>query len=106
MSEYDNLIRQSFGTANPALPQVVGNIDENPDNAARSMELAKLTGAPASAIFGDLDEFERQNKAQIASSIVAGNPHLSDWVQSHPMNPVIANDDYGNLDTVSHKTSM
>jgi hypothetical protein len=106
MSEYDNLIRQSFGTANPALPQTVGNIDEDPDKAARSMELAKLTGAPASAIFGDLEEFERNNKAQLASSIVRNNTHISDWVQANPLNSVIANDDYGNLDTVSHKTSM
>jgi hypothetical protein len=106
MSEYDNLIRQSFGTANPALPQTVGNIDEDPEKAARSMELAKLTGTPASAIFGDLDEFERNNKVQLASSIVRGNPHIADFVQANPLNSVIANDDYGNLDTVSHKTSM
>lgn len=106
MSEYDNLIRQSFGTANPALPQTVGNIDEDPEKAARAMELGKLTGTPASAIFGDLEEFERNNKAQIASSIVRGNPHISDFVQANPLNSVIANDDYGNLDTVSHKTSM
>jgi hypothetical protein len=106
MSEYDNLIRQSFGTANPALPQTVGNIDEDPEKAARSMELAKLTGTPASAIFGDLEEFERNNKVQLASSIVRGNPHIADFVQANPLNSVIANDDYGNLDTVSHKTSM
>lgn len=106
MSDYDNLIRQSFGSANPALPQVVGNIDENPDNAARAMELGRITGAPASAIFGDLEEFERQNKAQLASSIVRNNVHLSDWVQSDPMVPKVANDDYGNLDTVSQKTSL
>lgn len=106
MSEYDNLIRQSFGNANPALPQTVGNIDEDPDKAARSMELAKLTGTPATAIFGDLEEFERNNKAQMASAIVRGNTHISDWVQSNPLNSVIANDDYGNLDTVSAKTSL
>ncbi len=70
------------------------------------MDLARVTGAPASAIFGDLDEFERQNKTQIASDIVRNNPHLSDFVQSDPMVPKIANDDYGNLDAVSQKTSM
>lgn len=106
MSDYDALIRQNFGTANPALPQTVGNIAEDPEKASRSLELAKLTGVPASAIFGDLEEFERTNKAQIASEIVRNNPHISDFVQSNPLNSVIANDDYGNLDTVSHKTSM
>lgn len=105
MSDYGKLIEQSFGRNNPALPQVVGNIAENPDQASRAMELAKATGAPASAIFGDLDEFERQSKAQLASSIVAGNQHLSDFVESNPMVPKIANDDYGNLDAVSQKTT-
>jgi hypothetical protein len=105
MSDYGKLIEQSFGAANPALPQVVGNIAENPDNAARAMDLAQVTGAPASAIFGDLDEFERTNRAQLASDIVRNNTHLSDFVQSNPMVPKIANDDYGNLDTVSQKTS-
>lgn len=105
MSEYDNVIRQTFGTANPALPAVVGDIASNPDQAARAMELASVTGAPASAIFDDLEEFERQNKAQLASEIVRGNPHIADFVSRSPMVPKIANDDYGNLDSVSQKTS-
>ena len=106
MSEYDNLIRQSFGAANPALPPVVGDIDANPDQAARAMELAKATGVPASAVFGDLEEFERQTKAQVASQIVRNNTYLSDFVNSDPMVSKVANDDYGNLDSVSQKTSM
>jgi len=105
MSEYDNVIRQTFGSANPTLPAVVGDIDTNPDQAARAMELASVTGAPASAIFNDLEEFERQNKAQLASEIVRGNPHIADFVARDPMVPKIANDDYGNLDSVSQKTS-
>lgn len=105
MSEFGRLIERSFGSANPALPQVVGNINENPDQAARALELSRASGVPASAIFGDLDEFERQQKSQLASQIVQGNTHLADWVQSSPMVPKIANDDYGNLDTVSVRTS-
>lgn len=105
MSDYGSLINASFGTANPALPQTVGNIEENPDKAARALELAKATGVPSSAIYGDLEEFERTNKAQMASSIVANNTYLSDFVNADPMNSRIANDDYGNLDSVSQKTS-
>lgn len=105
MSDYDNLIRQSFGTANPALPPVVGNISEDPEKASRAYELAKATGAPANAIYGDLDEFERQNKASIASDIVRNNGHIADFVSANPINSVLANDDYGNLDAVSQKTT-
>jgi hypothetical protein len=105
MSDYSDLINQSFGSANPALPTTVGNIDEDPDKAQRALDLSKATGVPSTAIFGDLEEFERQHKAVMASDIVANNPHLSDFVQSNPMVPKIANDDYGNLDSVSQKVS-
>lgn len=103
--DYGSLINQSFGQQNPALPSVVGNISEDPERAQRAMDLSKATGVPSTAIFGDLDEFERQNKATMASSIVQGNPHLADFVQRNPMVPKLANDDYGNLDEVSNKVS-
>lgn len=105
MSDYDSIIQSSFGRSNPALPSVVGNIDEDPDKAQRVLDLAKATGVPSTAIYGDLDEFERQHKAVMASDIVANNPHLADFVQSDPMIPKIANDDYGNLDAVSQKVT-
>jgi hypothetical protein len=105
MSDYSDLINSSFGRTNPALPQVVGNVDEDPDKAQRALDLAKATGVNSSAIYGDLDEFERQHKAVMASDIVANNPHLSDFVQSNPMVPKIANDDYGQLDAVSQKVT-
>ena len=105
MSGYGDIINASFGSGNPALPQVVGNVDEDPDKAQRAYDLAKATGVPSTAIYGDLDEFERQHKAMLASDIVANNPHLSDFIQRDPMHAKIANDDYGNLDAVSHKVT-
>ena len=105
MSDYSDIIQSSFGRSNPALPQTVGNIDEDPDRAQRALDLAKVTGVPSTAIYGDLDEFERQHKAVMASDIVANNPQLGDFVQSNPMVPRVANDDYGNLDSVSQKVS-
>lgn len=105
MSDYGDIIQSSFGRNNPALPPVVGNIDEDPDKAQRALDLAKATGVPSTAIYGDLDEFERQHKAVMASDLVANNPHLSDFVQSNPMVPKVANDDYGALDSVSSKVS-
>jgi len=90
---------------NEALPQVVGNIDEDPDRAQRAYDLAKITGTPATSIYGDLDEFERNTKAKVASDIVANNPHLSTFVQSNPMVPKIFANSYGVLDEVSSKIS-
>jgi hypothetical protein len=103
MTEYGDLIASSFGRSNPVLPPVVGNIDEDPKKAQRAMELSKAMGVPGSIIHGDLEEFERQNKAAMASALVANNPHLQDFVASDPMIPKLANDSYGNLDALSEK---
>jgi hypothetical protein len=105
MTDYSDLIGQTYGANNPALPTTVGNIDEDPDKAQRAIDLSKATGVAPTSIYGDLEEFERQHKAVLASDIVANNPHLSDYVQSNPMAPRISNDDYGQLDTVSSKVS-
>jgi hypothetical protein len=105
MTDYSDLIGQSYGTQNPALPQVVGTIDEDPEKAQRAIDLSKATGVAPTSIYGDLDEFERQHKAVLASDIVANNPHLSDYIQSNPMASKISNDDYGQLDTVSSKVT-
>ena len=88
---------------NEALPAVVGNIDEDPERAQRAYDLAKITGSPATSIYSDLDEFERNTKAKMASDIVANNPHLSTFVQSDPMVPKIFANSYGFLDDVSDK---
>lgn len=105
MSTYGDLIQQSFGRQNPALPPVVGSIEEDPDKAARALELAKATGVPGTAIYGDLEEFERNSRTAMASEIVGGNPQLADFAQRSPLNPVVANDDWGTLDGISQKVS-
>jgi hypothetical protein len=105
MVDVSDILKPPTSAYNPALPAVVGNIDEDPDRAQRAYDLAKITGAPATAIYGDLDEFERNTKAKMASDIVANNPHLSDFVQSDPMVPKIFANSYGFLDDISSAVS-
>ena len=101
----DELDANYFRGKQAALPVVVGNIDEDPDRAQRAYDLSKIIGTPATSIYGDLDEFERNTKAKMASDIVANNPHLSTFVQSDPMVPKIFANSYGVLDDVSAKVS-
>jgi hypothetical protein len=100
MSEYSNIIQGSFAAA-PA--RAVSAVDDDPENAARSIDLASATGVPATAIAGDLDGFERNHKAQLAGDIVRNNPQIADYINSHPLAAAISNDDLGNLDSVSEK---
>lgn len=79
----------------------VGWIDASPDDAARSMELSKLTGVPAAAINGDLPTFERQQRARMAGEIVGSNHYIQEYLNRNPLAAQISNDDYGNLDKSS-----
>lgn len=98
MSEYTSLISDIRQAAPSA---AVGNIDANPDEAARALELEKSTGTPASAIFADPEPFERQHQAELAGQIVRNNSFLRDYIDSHPMAAPLSNGDYGNLDEAS-----
>lgn len=86
--------------------QAVGHIDSSPDDAARSLELEKTTGVPATAINGDLESFERQHKSELAGGLIKGNQHLADYILSHPMAAQVSNDDYGNLDIASRAMDL
>ena len=84
-----------------AQAQAIGAIDDNPENAARALRLSQTTGVPAPVIYGDLDNFERQNKTALAGDIVNNNAFISDYLARNPMASKVSNDDYGQLDTVS-----
>jgi len=98
MSEVSDYLAASGAMAKTAN---VAALDDDPEQAARSLELEEASGVPATAIFGDVDTFERQHKAAIGSSIIADNVHIADYLNSHPMAPRLSHDDLGQLDTAS-----
>jgi len=80
-------------------------MDENADEAARALELSQATGVPSTAIYGDIDGFERQHKAALGSSIIGDNFHIADYLNSHPMAARVSHDDLGQLDVASQHLS-
>lgn len=98
MSEVSDYLEASGAMAKTAN---VAALDDDPEQAARSLELEEASGVPATAIFGDVDTFERQHKAAMGSSIIADNVHIADYLNSHPMAPRLSHDDLGQLDTAS-----
>ena len=99
MGDYSNVIDGMFNQGPKSL--TTSNIGVNPDQSARAYELEQATGVPSSIINGDIDTFEQQHKAALASDIVGANPYISDYVNSHPMAAGASNDDWGQLDKVS-----
>src|SRR6516164_4295459 len=76
-------------------------LENDPDEAARALELERITGVPSQAIWGDVKGFEQSHKAALAGDILRNNPIISDWVTKHPLAGAISSDDLGNLDQVS-----
>ena len=89
------------GSTQSAQAGMVGALDDDPETAARAAELSSATGVPSSAIYGDVDGFERNHKAALGSEIIAGNGFIAGYLNSHPLAPRISNDDLGQLDTAS-----
>jgi hypothetical protein len=81
------------------------SLEDDPEQAARAVELSDSSGVPASAIYGDVDGFEAQHKAALGAHIIANNLHIADYLNSHPMAPKLSNDDLGQLDKASQAIS-
>lgn len=77
------------------------NVDQNPETGARAIRLAQATGVPAPAIFGNIDPFESQTKADMAANIVRNSPELDEYVKRNALASVVSNDDYGSLSDFS-----
>ncbi len=44
MSNYSDIIDATYGASNPALPTTVGNLDEDPNQAQRAIDLSRPPG--------------------------------------------------------------
>lgn len=77
------------------------SMGDDAEKAAKSLQLSDVTGVPAPIIHNDFDNFSRETGADFASRLVKNNPHLQNYINSHPMAAKVSNDDWGRLDVVS-----
>lgn len=89
-----------------ATANAIGSLADDPEAAARAVELSRSTGVPAPIIHSDLEGFEQQHKAALTASLLDNNEYLRQFIQGDPMAAKVANDDYANLDAVSQKISQ
>lgn len=88
MEEYDRA----------AQARALDAMDGSPDEAAEAVNISKATGHPAPAVD---DEFKNNLKGALATNFVRNNPHIADYVNSHPMAANVSADDFGQLDKIS-----
>ena len=94
MDDYSDAI-DMFRNAAPR--RAVADIDANPEDGARALQLSQSMGIPAPVVYGDLDHFDAKSKASMASELIRQHPALNEYINSNPLASVVSNDDYGNL---------
>lgn len=82
-------------TANARL---LNGAQANPDQAAKALHIGEDLGVDPRAVEQDFQHFDNVHRTGIAASIVGENPHLTGYVNSHPMAASVSKDDWLNLD--------
>src|SRR5258708_4228479 len=85
------------------MAHAMGSLSDDPEKAARSVQLGEVTGDKPALIYSDLENYEAQHKATLTASLLSSNKYLRQYVDADPMHAKISNDDYGNLDAVSEQ---
>jgi hypothetical protein len=93
-STYDRIL---FGNQMGARALAQTSIEDDPEEAARSLQLSGMTGVPADVINPDVDNFEKLQRQILSASIVGSDPDLQDYVLSNPMHRKISSDDWGKM---------
>src|SRR5713226_9096925 len=98
MTDYNDFLAEEVGAAKRANAAA---LDDDPEQAARAIDLSDATGVPSTIIYGDVDGFARTHKATLGSQIIGDNEHIVDYINSHPLAARVSHDDLGQLDNVS-----
>ncbi len=83
--------------------EAITSLADDPEKAARAVELGKATGEYPSLIYANLDNYEEQHKAALTSQLLSSSNYLRQYVDANPMHAKISNDDYANLDDAGDK---
>src|SRR6266446_4149457 len=86
-----------------SMVHAMSSLADDPEKAARSIELGDATGDNPTLIYPNLENYEEQHKAALTASLLTSNKYLRQYVDADPMHAKISNDDYGNLDSVSEQ---
>lgn len=80
-----------------AVGAAMSSFDDNPDDAARARDIERHTGVPGIAYLRDKDRADDQHRQMLTHEILQNSPALIDYINTHPLNAKISNDDWGAL---------
>lgn len=96
--QFDQFLDRKAGAASiRAIPQE----NDDPERAARAVELSKHTGIPPELVYSGGQGIEDQYRNQLTRQIIQQNKYMQDYIGSHPLASKVSADDWGNLDNVT-----
>src|SRR6266403_5218937 len=84
-----------------SMAHAMSSLADDPEKAARSVELGDATGDNPTLIYPNLENYEGQHKAALTASLLTSNKYLRQYVDADPMHAKISNDGYASLDDIS-----
>ena len=106
MDQYEDYsprdIEEAITRAGAVAPmKALSGASEDPEQAAEALRLSRSTGAPATYIHENMEDFKEVHKQSLINQLLENNEQLSAYVRENPLGGVVSNDDYGNLDNFS-----
>lgn len=81
----------------------IGANNGSADDAARAFQLSQASGVPAEIVNQDVQGFDKSYQAQLGGQIIARNPHLTSFVNAHPLHGQLIADDLSVLDSLTRR---
>lgn len=75
----------------------------DPQKAIRAYRLSQATGYPPHMVMDNLEEVEREHKANLGGKLVSYDDIVAKYLNSHELAPAISQNDLGNLSQTSEK---
>lgn len=85
--------------------QGMSALGEDPEKAARAVELGEATGDHPALIYANLDNYEAQHKASLTGQLLNSSKYLRQYIEADPMHAKVSADDFGQLDLMNTKLS-
>lgn len=85
--------------------QGMSALGEDPEKAARAVELGDATGDHPALIYANLDNYEAQHKASLTGQLLNSSKYLRQYIDADPMHVKVSADDFGQLDLMNTKLS-
>ena len=99
----DNVVKWHVANERRAPLQAMDDLEGDPDQAARAVQLGEASGTPAAIVNQDVDAHAMQMRKQATFQMVAENAALRNWIDSDPMASKVAANDWANLDDFTKK---